>query len=108
MERGFATHLLQEAPGLAEAVPVAKRSDRLLRRNSQESLDQVLDAAAGTALAEFAAVLRRDLAAVPAALDLSWTTSPAEGQINRLKVLNRTICSCAGFQLLRARVLHAA
>ena len=107
VEQGFLAHPLQEAPGLAEAAAVAKRLNRLLRRDSQESLDHVLDAAAGTALAEFTAVLRRDLAAVQAALDLPWTTSPAEGQINRLKILKRTMYSRAGFQLLRARVLHA-
>ena len=40
--------------------------------------------------------------------DLPWTTSPAEGQINRLKMLKRTMYGRAGFDLLRARVLHAA
>ena len=64
--------------------------------------------AAGTSLAEFAANIRRDLAAVQAALDLPWTTTPAEGQINRLKMLKQTMYGRAGFPLLRARVLHAA
>jgi len=108
MEQGFIVHLLQKAPGLADAIAIAKRLNRLLRRDSQESLDQVLDAASKTSLAEFAAGLRRDIAAVQAALDLPWTTSPAEGQINRLKMLKRTMYGRAGFKLLRARVLHAA
>ena len=43
-----------------------------------------------------------------ATLDLPWTTSPAEGQINRLKMLKRTMYGRAGFPLLRARVLNAA
>ena len=64
--------------------------------------------AADTPLAEFAASLRHDLVAVQAALNLPWTTSPAEGQINRLKMLKRTMYGRAGFPLLRARVLHAA
>ena len=106
VEPGFIAHLLQKAPGLAEAIAIAKRLNRLLRRDSQESLDQGLDASK-TSLAEFAAGLRRDLAAVQAALDLSWTTGPAEGQINRLRMLKRTIQGRAGFQLLRARVLPA-
>jgi len=33
---------------------------------------------------------------------------PVEGQVNRLKMLKRTMYGQAGFQLLRARVLHAA
>ena len=41
-------------------------------------------------------------------LDLPWTTSPAEGQINRIKTTKRSMYGRAGFQLLRARVLNAA
>ncbi|WP_216856650.1 hypothetical protein [Acidisphaera sp. S103] len=55
----------------------------------------------------FVVSLRHDLGAVQAALDLPWTTSLAEGQINRLKMLKRTMLGRAGFALLRARVLHA-
>ena len=36
------------------------------------------------------------------------TTSPAEGQINRIKTIKRSMYGRAGFQLLRARVLDAA
>jgi len=88
-------------------IAVAKRLNKLLRHDSKEKLGGVLDAA-GTPLGEFAASLRHDLAAVQAALDLPWTTSPAEGQTNRLKTLKRTMYGRAGFPLLRARVLHAA
>ncbi len=80
----------------------------VLRRKNKESLDGLLDEAVGTPLQEFAASLRCDLAAVQAALDLPWTTSSAESQINRLKMLKRTMFGRAGFRLLRARVLHAA
>jgi transposase len=107
-ERAFVERLLAEAPKLADAVGVAKRLNRLLRRESEEGLDQVLVDAAGTPLAEFAANMRRDLAAVQAALDTPWTTSPAEGQINRIKTIKRSMYGRAGFQLLRARVLNAA
>jgi transposase len=107
-ERTFISRLMEEAPSLAGAVAVAKRLNELLRRKSEENLDEVLADAAGTPLQEFAANLRRDLSAVQAALNLPWTTSPAEGQINRLKMLKRTMYGRASFGLLRARVLHAA
>ena len=68
----------------------------------------MLDDAAGTLLAAFAASIRRDLPAVQAALDLPWTTSPAERQINRITTIKRATYGRAGFQLLCARVLHAA
>jgi len=108
MEQAFTSHLLAQMPNLAECIAVAKRLNNVLRRKSDESLDEVLNHAAGTALRDFVVSLRRDSGAIQAALDLPWTTSPAEGQINRLKMLKRTMYGRAGFDLLRARVLHAA
>jgi len=107
-EKSLVSRLLMQAPGLAGCIAAAKRLNQVLRRKSKESLDEVLNSAAGTALKEFAINLRRDLNAVQAALELPWTTSPAEGQISRLKMLKRTMYGRAGFDLLRARVLHAA
>ena len=82
-ERGLIAHLLNEVPPVAAAIAVAKQLNALLRRKTSESLTQVLDAAITTPLKDFAAGLRRDIAAIQAALDLPWTTSPVEGQINR-------------------------
>ena len=42
-----------------------------------------------------------------AALALSWSTSPVEGHINRVKTLKRTMNGCAKLNLLHARVLEA-
>ena len=95
-------------PDLVDSITVAKRLSSLLRRKSTEDLEGVLAAAADTLLTGFAAGLRRDIRAVQASLDLPWTTSPAEGQINRLKMLKRTMYGRAGFALLRARVLDVA
>lgn len=105
-EQCFVSRLLQQVPDLADCVAAAKGLKEVLRRKSRKTLDQVLDDAAGTALGSFVASLRRDLGAVKAALKLPWTTSPAEGQINRLKMLKRTMYGRAGFRLLRARVLY--
>jgi transposase len=108
LDPNLVTRLLAHLPGLAACVAVAKRLNQVLRRQSGENLEDVLGSAAGTALQDFAAALRRDLPAVQAALELRWTTSPAEGQINRLKTLKRSMYGRAGFDLLRARVLQAA
>ena len=107
-ERSLVLHLLEHVPPLADAITVAKRLNALLRRKASESLSAVLDAADRTLLKEFTAGLSRDIGAIQAALDLPWTTSPVAAQVNRLKVLKRTMYGWAGFQLLRARVLHAA
>jgi transposase len=71
-------------------------------------LDGWLTAAAGTPLEGFAESLRKDMAAVRAALATPWATEPVEGQISRLKTIKRTIYGRAEFDLLRSRVLHAA
>jgi transposase len=107
-DQAFATRLLEEVPGLEATVAAAKRLEAVLRRRSDEALADVLAAAASTQLAGFVAELRKDLRAVEAALTLPWTTSPAEGQIGRIKMIKRTMYGRAGFELLRARVLQAA
>ena len=60
----FLERLLAQAPALGEAAAIAKRLGRLLRREGAESLDRVLADAVGTPLADFAAGLGRDRAAV--------------------------------------------
>ncbi|MBY0502708.1 MAG: ISL3 family transposase [Bryobacteraceae bacterium] len=59
-------------------------------------------------LVRFAWGLTKDLAAVRAAADTSWSSGQVEGQINRLKMLKRQMYGRAGFMLLRARVLPYA
>ncbi|WP_237477086.1 ISL3 family transposase [Lichenibacterium dinghuense] len=107
-DRAFLARLLAQAPALGQAAAIAKRLGRLLRREGDDSLYRVLADAVHTQLADFAAGLGRDRAAVQAALDTPWTTSPAEGQINRAKAIKRSMYGRAGFPLLRARVLEAA
>jgi transposase len=107
-DRAFATRLLEEVPALAVTIAAAKRLEAVLRRRSDEKLAAVLAAAEATQLTGYVAELRKDIGAVEAALTTPWTTSPAEGQIGRIKMIKRTMYGRAGFELLRARVLHAA
>lgn len=53
----------------------------------------------------FAYGLKKDISAVAAAVETSWSTGQVEGQINRLKMIKRQMYGRAGFELLRARVL---
>jgi transposase len=107
-DQRLCARLLEEVPELAAAADAARRLARVLRKEGAEPLADVLGAMKGTLLDSLATSLERDAAAVQAALDTSWTTSPAEGQINKLKTLKRAMYGRAGFPLLRARVLHAA
>ena len=100
----FRTRLLEDEPALGTAVAWALRLNALLRRKVTGDLAQVLAAAENTFLARFAAGLHRDFAAISAALELPWTTSPVEGQISRLKMLKRQMFGRAKLDLLEARV----
>jgi transposase len=56
----------------------------------------------------FASGIKRDYAAVKAALSLPWSQGQVEGQITRLKFLKRQMYGRAHFDLLRSRVLRRA
>ena len=56
-------------------------------------------------LVRLAYSLHKDMAAVSAAVETSWSNGQVEGQINRLKMIKRQMYGRAGFALLRARVL---
>ena len=53
----------------------------------------------------FAYGLRKDLLAVSAAVETSWSTGQVEGQINRLTMIKRQMYDPAGFHLVGAGVL---
>lgn len=107
-EQKFVDALLAGSPELRPVITLARDFRAMVRRKEAGRLDDWLTAAQATALAGFVAGLKRDLAAVRAALSLPWSTGPVEGQISRLKTIKRTMCGRAGFDLLRYRVLKAA
>lgn len=60
------------------------------------------------AVVTFAAGLEHDGAAVRAALTLPWSNGQTEGQVNKLKLLKRSMYGRAKLDLLRQRLLLAA
>jgi transposase len=58
-------------------------------------------------LTSFAAKLRQDLDAVLAGLTFPYSQGHAEGRMNKLKLIKRSIYGRARFDLLRLRVLYA-
>ncbi len=67
-------------------------------------------AVSGTVLGirTFAASLQREDPSIRLALSLPWHNGIAEGHVNRLKLIKRTMYGRANFDLLRLRVLAAA
>ena len=57
---------------------------------------------------KYAEGLRKDAAAVMAALTEKWSNGAVEGHVNRLKMIKRQMYGRASLPLLRARVLHVA
>jgi transposase len=103
--------LTQQAPELAEAVPLAQDFAALVRQRQPAQLDPWLGRAAASTLPpfrRFAKGLRADLTAVQAAVTLPWSQGPIEGHINRLKMLKRQMFGRARLDLLARRFLLAA
>ncbi len=111
-ESRFLEHLAEIAPDLAQAGELAIRFTAMIRgapdKEAGLALNTWLADAEGTMLDAFSRSIKRDHDAVLAAFVEPWSTSPVEGQINRLKLLKRTMYGRAKFDLLRRRVLAAA
>jgi len=56
-------------------------------------------------LCRFAGSPQSDYQAVKNALVYAWSNGQVEGQVNRLKLIKRTMYGRAGFDLLRRKVL---
>ncbi len=96
---------------LAAALDLADGFAELIRKRTTETLSAWLtraEACSDPDLRRFAEGVRRDEAAVHAAVTQTWSNGPVEGHVNRLKTIKRQMYGRAGFVLLRARVLHAA
>ena len=78
---------------------------RLVRERDADALGPWLNNAQGGPLAGFVEGLRRDHDAIAAALRLSWSTGPVEGQIGQPKTIKRQMYRRASLDLLQARVL---
>lgn len=112
---------LQDGHGRTLSRPGRKRLPKLLellrsqqlgrserRPGSAAKSDRLLEAAAASELGSFITGLRQDEEAVRAALAEPWSNGHVEGQVNRLKLIKRSMYGRAKFDLLRQRVLHAA
>ncbi len=107
-EHTFLVQLFELAPELAEAGELARRFTAILRSDEGSELDPWISQAETSELAGLAKGIRRDIDAIRAAITHSWTTSPAEGQINRVKAIKRQMYGRGHYPLLRQRVLIVA
>jgi transposase len=94
-------------PELYGPLELANELLAMTRGESKAALADWLDRAdvsANGSVQSFAETLRTDAAAVQAGMSTPWSNGPVEGQVNRLKLIKRSMYGRAGLALLRARV----
>jgi transposase len=106
-ERDIVRRITTAVPALGIAADLGRQFAAMLRGGDVARLDAWLASARGSELASLAEGIGRDLAAVRAAITEPWSTSPVEGEINRVKTVKRQMYGRAGHALLRVRVLAA-
>jgi Transposase len=97
----------ERVPTLNAALDLAEELAGMFRQSVTKPLADWLKEAEDSGIGElrsFADGIRQDQAAVQAAITEPWSNGPVEGQVNRLKVIKRSMYGRAGFALLRARV----
>jgi transposase len=80
----------------------------MIRKRDASLWPAWLQMALRSPVASFARRLQRDEKAVAEALRLPWSNGMVEGQIDRMKLIERQMYGRAGFDLLRLRVLQRA
>jgi len=105
--REFKHELEKIAPAFLAAVALAKTFSDLMQNRDPVGFDAWLLQAKTGLLARFAFGLERERDAIRAAFEEIWSTSPVEGQINRLKLIKRRMYGRAKQDLLRKMVLAA-
>lgn len=110
-EQGVIERLCQQAPKVDVAYHLAQEFIQMVRERKAKTFDGWLQRATASGIDElqsFVAGLERDKAAVVAALSLPYSNGQVEGQVNRLKLIKRSMYGRAKFDLLRRRVLARA
>lgn len=102
-QRDYLDALCSTCPGLERVRSLATEFARILKEHDSSALDPWFTAADQSELRSFAASLRRDRDAVLAAVLFHWSNGQVEGQVQRLKLIKRTMYGRASFELLRRR-----
>ena len=110
-ERAYLAHLIAHCPPVATVHRLVQQFHTLVRERGKDNLVPWLAAVEESgvqALRRFGQGLRRDAAAVEAALSLEWSQGQVEGTVTKIKLIKRSMYGRCNFDLLRLRVLHRA
>ncbi len=108
-------HALKQAmeacPDVAVIYPLVQKFSEMIRSRKDKEFEGWLQASLSCGVKgfeTFAMGLRREKPAVEAALSLPYSNGQTEGQVNRLKLIKRSMYGRASFELLRRRFLSVA
>jgi transposase len=110
-ERTLRERLLAQTPAIGVACRAIATFRHMVRTRDRAALDPWLEAAdvsSVAAIRAFAASMRRDYAAVAAALEHAWSSGQVEGQVIKIKLCKRQMYGRGKLDLLRRRVLLAS
>jgi transposase len=94
-------------PSLVEARELVDHFHIMIRRKIEADLDPWIDRARAGLVASFANGVAKDIAAVRAAIISRWSNGQTEGQITKLKLVNRQMYGRGKLDLLKARLIGA-
>ena len=92
-------------PLLVEARDIVAAFQAMIRKKSLSDLDPWLERARRSLVGSFANGVRKDRAAVAAAIASPWSNGQTEGQITKLKLVKRQMYGRGKIDLLQARVI---
>lgn len=110
-EQAFVTELRRVSAEVEQVRELGREFQQMVKERGAKTFAQWLRCAQQSGIKElagFADGLKKAHDAVVEALRSEWSNGQTEGQINRLKYLKRQMYGRAKFDLLKARVLHAA
>jgi transposase len=94
-------------PTLVQARELIASFHNMVRHKIVDELTPWIEQASESLVASFANGVRRDEAAVRAAIELPWSNAQTEGQITRLKLVKRQMYGRGKIDLLQARLIGA-
>jgi len=101
--------LRQASPQVEAAYQLVETFLHMVRERTGDQLDAWLAAVQAShleAFQSFVTGVQQDKDAVLAGLSLPWSNGPLEGNVNRLKLIKRSMYGRAEVDLLKLRVLH--
>ena len=108
-EQTYLRVLRQASPSVEATYQLVETVLHMVRERAGEQLDDWLAAVQAShlkAFQSFVTGIQQDKEAVLAGLTLPWSNGPLEGNVNRLKLIKRSMYGRAEFDLLKLRVLY--